>query len=232
MWHGTLLLIRNIPSVRRGQKTDSECFPTNFHSNGKWIRLKGCRDETMQQQCDSLRHQSISTVCRVCCISYSITVKLQSFWAWILSHLILTLSPSLFPGVILLIHISLVPCLSLPYLPPLVRLAFCFQNGLGTFGPEYVCAVSPSGYSGMQRHPTSFPKLSTSIVLVSHRSSPSFCQMLPHSGSDLRTFNISSTFCSLHPTAVTWSHFPPFFPPPHFSFDLVPEFHYLIDLFQ
>lgn len=35
----------------------------------------------------------------------------------------------------------------------------------------------------------------------------------------------------LHPTAAIWSQFPSFLLPPPPSFDLVPEFHYLIHLF-
>lgn len=122
---------------------------------------------------------------------------------------LILLGVNIIPQVVLLIHIPLVPSLSLPCLPPLVEnLDSYFPNVLGTFEPDSVCAV----YSAMQRHAASFPKLCIPFLLVSHCPSPSFCQMLPHSGPDLRIFclicipqllfDLSSAIFSLLPLLV------------------------------
>lgn len=58
MWDSTSPLMGNTPAIRRGQKTDSECFPTNFHGDGKCIRLKGYKIRLCNNKCDTLRQVS------------------------------------------------------------------------------------------------------------------------------------------------------------------------------
>lgn len=78
------------------------------------------------------------------------------------------------------------------------------------------CATSPSQLSQTLHSFSSGFSLPFSLLLP---DAPSFWAWLEDIQSDL------------HPTAVIWSQFCSFLPPPPPGFDLVPEFHYLIHLF-
>lgn len=75
---------------------------------------------------------------------------------------------------------SWIPCLSLPYLPPLVRLAFCFQNVLGHLSLN-ICLCSQPIW--VLWYATSCNQLSQTLYSYSSGFPPLFSLFLPDAAS-------------------------------------------------
>lgn len=171
---------------RRLGATNLGCFPTKL-GNGSWKLSNGNYPKLVNEKGISLKDTVTpnKTLWGKSVPIYSVPCFLFHYKTLIL------LGVNIIPQNINCISsLASQCCLVDSHLIPSLPFSSLFSSSGGKFGfllPKWAGCIG-AWLSAMQRHPASFPELCLSSLLVSHCPSASFCQMLPHSGSDLRIF--------------------------------------------